>query len=289
MRTISVGGLSVIWERAKDGDRLQFFNMDFDPTARATFWNVVTGNFFIWTSLVTVNQGTMQRFLAVPTYEASQITLIIFVEFTIITKCISCFSGLIVYAKYYNCGPLTAGFIKKLDKIIPFYVMDTSKQLPGLSGLFVAGLYTTALSTVSTFLNAVSGTIYRDFVEPFMPTTKSERKALNILKLITLTVGLISTGLIFLVEEVGSILRLAVTAPVLGVFTMGMLLPMINSKGAIGGLLGSIMFTLFVTVGNQIYIWNGAIKDHFNPLNTCGCNLTQPINTVHIGNITCKN
>ncbi|KAF2897368.1 hypothetical protein ILUMI_08807, partial [Ignelater luminosus] len=292
MGTISVGGLSIIWERAKGGDRLHFFNMDFDPTARVTFWNVITGNFFMWSSIVTVNQGTVQRFLAVPTYKASQRTLIIFVVFTIITKCISCFSGLIVYAKYYNCDPLTAGFIKKPDQIIPFYVMDTSKQLPGLGGLFVAGLCTTALSSVSTFLNAVSGTIYRDFVEPFMPTTTSERKASNILKLITLIVGLISTGLIFLVEKVGSILRLAITAcgitagPVLGVFTMGMLLPIVNRKGAISGLLGSVMFIVFVTVGNQIYIWNGAIKELLKPLNTRGCNFTQPISTVLVENIT---
>ncbi|KAF2886104.1 hypothetical protein ILUMI_20069, partial [Ignelater luminosus] len=210
--------------------------MDLDPTVRTTFWGVVIGHFFIWNCFVCIYQGTIQRFLAVPTYKDSQKTLMIFVAVTIITKCISCFAGLIVYAKYYNCDPLTAGVMKKPDQIIPFYVMDTATQLPGLGGLFVAGLCTTSLSTVSTFLNAVSGTIYRDFIEPFMSATVSERKASNIMKLIALIIGLVSTGCVFLVNKLGSILQVALTlggisaGPTLGLFTMGMLLPMVNRK-----------------------------------------------------------
>lgn len=91
-------------------------------------------------------------------------------------------------------------------------------------------------STLSTILNALSGIIYKDFVDPFMPATTSERKASNIMKLITLVVGVVCTGLIFIMEKLGTILQLLLTlsgitgGPVLGLFTMGVLLPTVNTK-----------------------------------------------------------
>ncbi|KAF2892442.1 hypothetical protein ILUMI_13727, partial [Ignelater luminosus] len=294
MGTISAGGLSVIWERAREGDRLEFFNMDLDPTTRSTFWSVMIGNLFLWTLYVGVSQGTLQRFLAVPTYRDSQKVLIVLIAFTIITKLIGSFSGLIVYAKYYDCDPYTAGLMKNPDQIIPFYVMDVATQLPGLGGLFVAGLFTTALSTLSTLLNALSGIIYKDLVDPFMPATTSERKASNIMKLITLIIGLLGTGLIFIVERLGTILEILLTVtgiiggPVLGLFTMGVLLPTVNTKGALTGVFSSIACMLFIAGGHQRLVWNGIIKTVFKSLETYGCNITfnATINSIATQNVT---
>lgn len=71
--------------------------------------------------------------------------LVIFAIFTFLTKSISCFSGLIMYAKYKDCDPLTAGYIQKADQILPYYVLDIAGDIPGLSGLFLSGLLSTAL------------------------------------------------------------------------------------------------------------------------------------------------
>lgn len=51
---------------------LSLLSMDLDPTVRTTFWGIVTGNFFVWTCFASIYQGTVQRFLAVPTYKDSQ-------------------------------------------------------------------------------------------------------------------------------------------------------------------------------------------------------------------------
>jgi hypothetical protein len=40
--------------------------MDLDPTVRHTFWNIAFGTFFSWITHVSVNQGMVQRFLAMP-------------------------------------------------------------------------------------------------------------------------------------------------------------------------------------------------------------------------------
>lgn len=51
------------------------------------------------------------------------------------------FSGLVAYATYSTCDPLTAGSIEKPDQIIPYLVVDKLGHIRGLPGLFVAAVY----------------------------------------------------------------------------------------------------------------------------------------------------
>ncbi|KAG8239761.1 hypothetical protein J437_LFUL019390, partial [Ladona fulva] len=46
--TIAIGGPSVVMERSHQGGRIEFFNMDADPTVRHSFWNVSFGFSFMW-------------------------------------------------------------------------------------------------------------------------------------------------------------------------------------------------------------------------------------------------
>lgn len=53
--------------------------------------------------------------------------------------------GMVIYAKYADCDPITAGLVSKPDQILPYYVMDVARRVPGLSGLFIAGIFSAAL------------------------------------------------------------------------------------------------------------------------------------------------
>lgn len=59
-------------------------------------------------------------------------------------KCFGVFSGLVVLAHYYGCDPITNGKIKHQDQLMPYYIMDVTKHLPGLSGFIIAGIYCAA-------------------------------------------------------------------------------------------------------------------------------------------------
>lgn len=48
---------------------------------------------------------------------------------------------------------------------MPFYVIDTMQHIPGLSGLFVSGIFSAALSTVSAAMNSLSAVTLEDFVK----------------------------------------------------------------------------------------------------------------------------
>lgn len=63
----------------------------------------------------------------------------------IFTKALSCFAGLIIYAKYANCDPKSTHAIKQNDQILPYYVLDVASHITGLPGLFISGVFSTAL------------------------------------------------------------------------------------------------------------------------------------------------
>lgn len=58
------------------------------------------------------------------------------------------YSGLLVYATYHTCDPLSAKRIHQDDQLLPLYVMETVGHLRGVPGLFVAGVFGAALRYV---------------------------------------------------------------------------------------------------------------------------------------------
>lgn len=51
------------------------------------------------------------------------------------------YNGLILYGTYHDCDPLTTKLAKKKDQLIPLLVMKILKDIPGLPGLFIAGVF----------------------------------------------------------------------------------------------------------------------------------------------------
>lgn len=74
-------------------------------------------------------------------------------------------TGLQMYARYETCDPFLAGITRKIDQVLPHFVTDVGSNVPGLPGLFIAGIFAAALSTMSSSLNTLSGTIYEDFLK----------------------------------------------------------------------------------------------------------------------------
>lgn len=81
-------------------------------------------------------------------------------------KLFSVYNGLLIFGKYETCDPVSDGRVEKPDQIFAYYVMDVARQIPGLTGLFVAGVFSAALSSMSSCLNTLAGTLYYDFMKP---------------------------------------------------------------------------------------------------------------------------
>ncbi|XP_024877415.1 sodium-coupled monocarboxylate transporter 1-like isoform X2 [Temnothorax curvispinosus] len=280
--TLSVGGIEQVWSISGTGGRLVFFDMDPSPFARNTFWGMAIGMTVIWLGNIGIHPGTVQRFLSVPR-EIDAKRIVITAVGLILVKLICVFTGLIMFAKYHDCDPFLTKSISRTDQTLPFYVMDVAGHLPGLPGLFLAGLVSAALATMSASFNTVSGTIYEDFINLRIPDSpEKEAMAANIMKGIVVIAGAISVGLVFLVERLGSVFQIAVSmrgvtdGPSLGLFMLGMLVPWANAKGALfGGYVGLISM-LWLVGGAQWHTIHDRIKYNSLPTSTVGC--SYPLN-----------
>lgn len=58
---------------------------------------------------------------------------------------VSIFIGLIIFSRYYDCDPLSMKAIEKEDQLLPYFVMDVAHTIPGLPGLFIAGIFCAGL------------------------------------------------------------------------------------------------------------------------------------------------
>lgn len=59
------GGPSSIWQVNEESGRIEFFNMDPNPTVRHSFWSVVIGGTIYWTTMFCSNQASVQKYLSV--------------------------------------------------------------------------------------------------------------------------------------------------------------------------------------------------------------------------------
>jgi solute carrier family 5 (sodium-coupled monocarboxylate transporter), member 8/12 len=99
---------------------------------------------------------TYYRYLSLPALADARKALWLFVFGTIFVITICCYNGLLIGAYYYNCDPLTTGLAKAKDQVVPLLVMDILGDYPGMSGVFVAGVFSAALSSLSTGLNSMA-------------------------------------------------------------------------------------------------------------------------------------
>ncbi|XP_076239427.1 sodium-coupled monocarboxylate transporter 1 [Calliopsis andreniformis] len=275
--TNRVGGVDRVWRRNYDTGRIEFFDMDPDPTTRHTFWSVVVGNYLNWLATCSVNQAMVQRCLAMPNLKKANATIAIMAIGIISIVSLSCYTGIVIFAAFHDCDPITTKQIRKPDQLLPFFVMKIADSIPGLPGLFVAGVFSAALSTMSTGLNSMAGVIYEDMIKPWLRVPASETVASRTIKATVVVTGIICVALVFLVEKLSGLIQAGkslsgITAgPLLGIFTLGMFFPLANSAGALVGGLVSLNLVAWISFGTQAAISSGKIHFPVKPVFVDGC------------------
>uniref|UniRef100_A0A669QQL7 Solute carrier family 5 member 12 n=1 Tax=Phasianus colchicus TaxID=9054 RepID=A0A669QQL7_PHACC len=256
--TILNGGSTSIWEDAYEGSRLNIFDFDVDPLRRHTFWTIVIGGTFTWLGLYGVNQSTIQRCISCKSEKHAKMALYLnLLGLWIILVC-AVFSGLVMYAHYKNCDPWTAGFISAPDQLMPYFVMDIFSSMPGVPGLFVACAFSGTLSTVAASINALATVTFEDLVRKCFPNL-SEKTSTWTSKGLCILYGVLCTSMAGAASLMGGVVQAALSihgmcgGPMLGLFTLGIIFPCVNWKGAIGGFLTGITLAFWVGIGSFIY------------------------------------
>ena len=193
------------------------------------------------------------------------------------------FCGLVLYAVYKDCDPVFTGEILTHDRIMPHFAATKMSIYPGLTGLFIAGIFSASLSTISAMLNSLAAVFLEDYLKRVYiklgKTFPASRKVL-FGKILAIVNGGICITVAFIAGSLGSLVQLTISitgsicGPVLGIFTLGMFFERANEKGAIVGIVTALVTCMWASFG-QPRPWTSPL-----PVYTDGCNetLRQAIN-----------
>ncbi|NWW34680.1 SC5AC protein, partial [Panurus biarmicus] len=252
------GGAARVWEDAHEGSRLHIFDFDADPLRRHTFWTIVIGGTFTWLGLYGVNQSTIQRCISCKSEKHAKLALYLNLLglWTVLVCAVFC--GLVMYSHYKSCDPWTAAFISAPDQLMPYFVMDIFSSMPGVPGLFVACAFSGTLSTVAASINALATVTFEDLVKKGFPNLP-EKMSTWISKGLCILYGVLCTSMAAAASLLGGVVQASLSihgmcgGPMLGLFTLGIVFPCANWKGALGGLLAGISLAFWAGTGSFIY------------------------------------
>ncbi|XP_069699547.1 sodium-coupled monocarboxylate transporter 2-like isoform X3 [Periplaneta americana] len=278
-----VGGWQTVIEQSTAGGRINMLELDPSPLARNTLWTVLIGTTLLRLGNM-VNQASVQKFISLPKKSNISKVLVMYCIGIITMKLLSGVAGLLIYTTYHDCDPIKSGAVKRADQLLAYYVMDVAGSIPGLPGLFVAGVFSASLSSMSSCLNCLAATIYEDFVRPNLKGDESEQRAGWIMKTIVLVVGAISVLLVFVVEQLGGVLEISYSAQgitcgaLLGLFSLGIFFPWANAKGALWGSIASLGIVSIIVFGAQRALATGKITHKTLPTSILGCLANTTLN-----------
>ncbi|XP_068607830.1 sodium-dependent multivitamin transporter-like [Brachionichthys hirsutus] len=252
------GGTSEVWRKVWEGKRIAALDLNPDPTERHTFWTLGVGGIFLMLSLYGVNQAQVQRYLSSRTEKEAIRSCYMVFPCLQLALALSCVMGLVMFARY--CGEDHSHKLgaSSSDAMVIYFVMDMLQGLPGLPGLFIACLFSAALSTISSAFNSLATVTMEDIVKPYFPVM-TEKRATLLSKTLAMSYGLLCLAMAYLTHLLGdSILQVAlkifgvVGGPILGLFCLGIFFPSANSTGAVTGLGAGLALAFWVGIGSII-------------------------------------
>ncbi|XP_065294724.1 sodium-coupled monocarboxylate transporter 1-like [Dermacentor albipictus] len=290
--TIDLGGLGYVFDRASEGGRLELFNLNPSPTERHTVFGMTIGTFFTWMSVYGVSQAMVQRYLTIPTIQGARKAVWINLPGLSFLMLICAMAGLVMYARYHDCDPIMTKKVSAPDQLLPLYVMDILGKFKGVPGLFVSGIFSGALSTVSSGVNSLAAVTLEDVVKRYIVEDMSDRSATTLTKVLALTFGCTAIALVYAAQNMGNVLQAALSifgivgGPLLGVFTLGIFFPFANSIGAGVGIVTSLVVTFWIGIGAFYYkpahrmarrSVLGCLQEYINVTHQNPANVTFPV------------
>ena len=258
-----VGGFSELWKINYDNGRLNFIDLDINPFIRQSFWSLVIGNIIHSLMSYCIEQQMVQRFASAKSIRTAQYALLLNVPGQILMVSVCCFVGLVIFANYSTCDPLSIPEItgiKSPNQLVTYFVTDKLKVISGATGLFLAAILSGSLSSVSSTLNSVAAILWEDFLKRFSFFKKfDDRRSTLTVKLLVLIMGAICTLFSILLSTIGgNLVQISVTlngsfnGPIIGLFLLGCLVPFSNSYGATIGAISGFGMGMWLSFGSFI-------------------------------------
>jgi Na+/proline symporter len=119
---------------ANEEGRLKLF--DFSPNLyrNDVFLTVFCGTLINWCGCYCISQTEVQRFCSTKSAKHAKKTLYWNLPPVVGIALLAIWCGIVVFAKYFQCDPVSMGIIKRNDQLMPYFVMETMASVPGVAG-----------------------------------------------------------------------------------------------------------------------------------------------------------
>ncbi|MGB7448044.1 MAG: sodium:solute symporter [Ornithinimicrobium sp.] len=249
------GNLEInFWSAAAEAGKTQVLDFSSNPiSAPYSFLTAVVGGALLSTASHGADQIVVQRLLTCRTLNDARKAVIgsavvVFIQFGLFLTV-----GLGLWSYYEQQTPEQLG-LQTGDQIFPTFIVEA---LPaGISGLLLAGIMASAMSTLSSSLSALSSSTMTDLYEQFSRRTLSDEQGLRMGRIFTMAWGLVFIGAAALftgtdnpVVELGLAVAGLTYGGLLGSFFLGLAVRKARQLDAIIG------FACAVTTMVYLFVW----------------------------------
>jgi SSS family solute:Na+ symporter len=259
--TVHLGGFSAWWP-TQWMSHWDTFRLNVDTTARVNVPMAMLTGFLWWVCIAGSDQIAIQRYLSTPDLRTARRALAVSLIAGLLSVVLLALVGLALLA-YFQAHPetLSAGtsVAKNADTLFARYIVI---GLPtGVTGLVVAGLLATAMSSLSSGINSACSVITVDFIDrlrrnqPINEIDHVRRTKIiswslgSAVVILSTTVGYFEGNLLEISFKAGNLL----TAPLFLLLFLAIFIPQTTWLGAVAAVVASTV----VAVGIAYFNWLG--------------------------------
>ena len=246
------GGFGGLIAAGREAGKFRVFDFDPDPSKPYTFWAGLIGGLFLSTATHGTDQMMVQRYLAAKSRRGASGALIASGFVVLAQFALFLLIGVGLAAYYGAAG----GAAPPQDRAFARFIVV---GLPvGLTGLVVAAIFSAAMSTLSSSLNASAASTVNDLLRPLAPRL-DDRALLRASKGFTALWGLAQMGVALAATRlersvVDAALSIAtfVGGIVLGIFLLGTLTKRVGQRAALIGVIAGLVVVSYVAFGPNL-------------------------------------
>jgi SSS family solute:Na+ symporter len=260
---IMPGGAGAAFHLASENHKMSLGSFKFDLAANGNFWVMLLYGSFWYLQKYAADQTLVQRYLVAKTDRDALKGVAFGAALCVPAWTAFMLVGTLLWAYYQLSGEvfpaqLLDGKGKVIaDRVFPFFL--TTKIPAGLAGIFMAALFSAAMSTMSSDLNCLSAVGVEDYYRKLRPNS-TDRQRLFVGKVIVAVCGVIAVGIgAFIARKGEGALALyyaataIVSAGLAGMFLLAFFSRRANKQGLWIGIVTALVFTAWATLTGGKY------------------------------------
>jgi solute:Na+ symporter, SSS family len=255
---IMPGGASAAFHLAQENHKLSLGSFHFDLASNGNFWVMLLYGTFWYLQKYGADQTLVQRYLAAKSDRAALKGVALGAALCVPVWTAFMLVGTLLWAYYHLSGEALPAYLigangKVIaDEVFPHFL--TTKIPAGLAGIFMAALFSAAMSTMSSDLNCLSAVAVEDYYRKVRPNS-TDRQRLYFGKIIVAVAGALAVGIgAFIAGKGQSALTLYYAATAIvsgglaGIFLLAFFTRRTNRQGLWVGIIAALIFTAWATL-----------------------------------------